>query len=59
LNRKPFLTTQWRHLLMVNYAIDPANLQSMVPRGAELDTWNGTTYVSLVAFQFLDTRLKG
>jgi uncharacterized protein YqjF (DUF2071 family) len=54
-----FLTAQWRHLLMVNYAIDPAILESMVPRGTELDAWNDTTYVSLVAFRFLDTRVEG
>jgi uncharacterized protein YqjF (DUF2071 family) len=56
---RPFLTAQWRHLLMVNYAIDPAILFPLVPRGTELDTWNGTTYVSLVGFRFLYTRVKG
>jgi len=54
-----FLTAQWRHLVMANYAIDPAILTPLVPRGTELDTWNGTTYVSLVGFRFLDTRVKG
>jgi len=53
-----FLTAQWRHLVMLNYAIDPHVLYPYVPRNTELDTWNGTTYVSLVGFRFLDTRLK-
>jgi uncharacterized protein YqjF (DUF2071 family) len=42
---------------MLNYEIEPAILQPLVPKGTELDEWNGRTYVSLVAFQFLDTRV--
>ncbi len=56
---RPFLTAQWRHLVMANYAIDPAILKSRIPRGTELDAWNGTTYASLVGFRFLDTSVKG
>lgn len=56
---RPFLTAEWRYLAMLNYAVDPALLQSMVPRGTELDQFEGTTYVSLVAFRFLKTRVRG
>src|SRR5690606_19906832 len=55
----PFLAAQWRHLAMLNYEIDPAVLQPFVPRGTELDTWNGQTFASLVGFLFLDTRVLG
>ncbi len=44
---------------MINYEIDPAVLQPRVPLGTELDTWNGTCLVSMVGFQFLDTRVLG
>ncbi len=54
-----FLTAQWRWLAMANYAIDPAVLAPYVPRGTELDTWEGRHYVSLVGFLFLDTRVLG
>ena len=54
-----FLTAQWRWLAMANYAIDPAVLAPYVPRGTELDTWQGRHYVSLAGFLFLDTRLLG
>ncbi len=54
-----FLTAQWRWLAMANYVIDPAVLQPFVPRGTELDTWQGRHYVSLVGFLFLDTRVLG
>lgn len=55
----PFLTAQWRDLAMLNYEIDPLVLSKWVPRGTELDHWNGRTFVSVVAFRFLDTRLRG
>lgn len=54
-----FLTAEWRHLAMLNYEIDPAALRSRVPRGTELDSWNGRTLVSMVGFLFLDTRVLG
>ena len=54
-----FLTAQWRHLAMLNYAVDPAALAPHVPAGTELDVWNGTHYVSVVGFMFLQTRVLG
>lgn len=54
-----FLTAEWRHLLMLNYAIDPAVLAPYVPPGTELDYYQGTTFVSVVGFQFLKTRVMG
>jgi len=44
---------------MLNYAIDPAILQPHVPAGTELDSYRGVTYVSVVGFRFLDTRVFG
>jgi len=54
-----FLTAEWKKLAMANYAIDPQILQPLVPRFTELDFYEGKTYVSLVGFMFLNTRLKG
>ena len=54
-----FLTAAWRHLLMLNYEMDPALLQPLVPRGTTLDTHDGRTWASLVGFRFLDTRVLG
>lgn len=54
-----FLTADWKNLVMVNFQIDPAILQPYVPLGTELDDWNGTCHISLVAFQFLDTKVMG
>lgn len=44
---------------MVNYAVEPALLRDFVPHGTELDLFNGTCYLSLVGFGFINTRLKG
>ncbi len=57
--RAPFLTAQWRSLVMLNYEIDPALLKPLVPRETELDFWKDKTFVSIVGFLFLDTRLRG
>ncbi len=54
-----FLTAAWRHLAMLNYEVDPAILVPLVPAGTELDAWQGRTFVSVVGFMFLDTRLFG
>jgi uncharacterized protein len=57
--QKPFLTARWHALLMLNYAVDPAILQPLVPTSTELDSWCGRTFVSVVAFRFLQTRVRG
>jgi uncharacterized protein YqjF (DUF2071 family) len=54
-----FLTAQWRHLAVLNFAIDPDRLRPYLPAGTELDFWHARTFVSLVGFQFLDTRVWG
>ena len=55
----PFLRAEWRHLAMLNFEIDPGVLRPFVPRGTELDAWNGRTHVSVVGFLFLDTTVLG
>jgi uncharacterized protein len=54
-----FLSAEWRELVMLNYEVDPTLLENYVPRGTALDSFDGRTYVSLVAFQFRHTRLLG
>ena len=54
-----FLKAEWRKLVLANYAIDEAVLQKYVPYKTEIDKWNGTCYVSLVGFMFVNTKLLG
>lgn len=56
---KPFLTAEWRWLVMLNYEIAPGVLQPFVPAGTELDEWEGKTFVSMVGFLFQETRIRG
>jgi uncharacterized protein YqjF (DUF2071 family) len=56
---KPFLTADWRYLAMLNFVADPKLLQPLIPRGTELDFHEGKTFLSIVGFLFLDTRVLG
>ena len=42
---------------MLNYEIAPAVLNPWLPAGTELDLWHGKTFVSIVGFRFLKTRV--
>jgi uncharacterized protein YqjF (DUF2071 family) len=57
-DRTPFLTATWRHLVMLNYEAPPDALAPYVPANCELDFWDGRTFVSIVAFQFLRTSIR-
>lgn len=54
-----FLTAEWKNLIMANYVVDPGILKPYLPAKTELDVFNGNTYVSLVGFMFMNTRLMG
>ena len=56
---KPFLTAEWRKLVLANYEIDASILSPYLPYGTELDFWKGKCYVSLVGFMFVNTKVKG
>jgi len=55
----PFLTAEWRKLVMANYVVDPSLLTPWIPPKTKLDLWNNRCYVSLVGFMFVNTRIKG
>jgi uncharacterized protein YqjF (DUF2071 family) len=53
-----FLTAEWRKLIMAQYAVKPKLLMPYLPKGLELDLYEGRCYVSLVAFLFDRVRVK-
>jgi uncharacterized protein len=57
--RRPFLTARWTDLVILNYEVPPAVVLPLVPRGTELDLWQGQALVSLVGFLFTDTKVRG
>jgi uncharacterized protein len=54
-----FLKAEWRKLAIINFELDPGILQKYLPEGTELDFYQGTCYVSLVGFMFINTKLLG
>ena len=58
-DKRPFLTAEWRYLVMLNYEIDARVLEPRVPAGTVLDLWQGRALVSVVGFRFLGTRVRG
>ncbi|MFT3681071.1 MAG: DUF2071 domain-containing protein [Ferruginibacter sp.] len=57
--QRVFLTATWENLVMVNYIVDAALLLPYVPAKTTIDTYNGNVYISLVGFNFLNTKLAG
>jgi len=54
-----FLTAEWRKLAIFNYEVDPVVLLPHIPKGTELDLWQGKCYVSVVGFMFQNTKILG
>jgi uncharacterized protein YqjF (DUF2071 family) len=52
-----FLKANWENIIMANYEIDPKILSPFLPKGVELDLFNGKCYISLVGFMFKNTKL--
>jgi len=56
---RAFLTAHWNNLFLASYAVPPALLKKRVPPCLSLDLRDGSAFVSLVAFEFLHTRVFG
>lgn len=56
---KVFLEAKWNHLINITYAVDPKILLPYLPKGLDLDIIDGKAFVSLVAFEFNDVKVKG
>jgi uncharacterized protein YqjF (DUF2071 family) len=54
---KTLVTAELRYLAFLNYEVDPHVLRPYLPRGLELDTWNGKAFVSVVGLLFTNARL--
>lgn len=56
---RPFLTARWVNLGLISYDVAPGLLTPLLPPECELDMLDGRAFVSLVAFDFRDTRVLG
>ncbi|WP_432671900.1 YqjF family protein [Flavobacterium sp. SM2513] len=58
-NENSFMKAEWNDLLFINYEINPSFLKKYVPKGTELDLWNGKCYISLIGFMFENVKVLG
>ena len=56
---KKFLSAEWRKLLIFNFEANEDLLQKYLPPFTQLDTFEGKHLVSLVCFNFLNTKVFG
>jgi uncharacterized protein YqjF (DUF2071 family) len=54
-----FLRAEWNNLVMANYVVPKEILLPYIPYKTEFDFFEGETYVSLVGFMFLNTKVFG
>lgn len=54
-----FLSARWANLFNLTYRVPPELLLPHVPQGTQLDIHGGCAFVSVVAFDFLETRVLG
>jgi hypothetical protein len=47
----------WRSLFFLHWAVDPADVAPLLPRGTRPDVFDGATYVGLVPFRMVDAGL--
>jgi len=48
----------WRDLLFMSWPVPPARIQSLLPRGLEADTFDGSAWVSIVLLRMTDLHLR-
>jgi uncharacterized protein YqjF (DUF2071 family) len=56
---KVFLSAEWHNLINLTYRVPAEKLEPILPKGVELDLFEGHAHLSLVAFDFINTRVKG
>lgn len=49
---------QWHHTIFCHWEVPAYFLQEHIPKGIELDTFNNMAWVSLVAFEVRNMRLR-
>lgn len=57
--KRSFMKAEWNDLLFINYEINPEFLKKYVPKGTELDLFNGKCYISLIGFMFENVKILG
>lgn len=56
---RPFLSARWKNLLNLTYKVPPELLEPYCPDALELEREDGHGFVSVVGFDFTETRVRG
>lgn len=57
--RRPSLTARWSNFALLTYDVDPALVRPWLGSDVEPDLVDGRALVSLIAFDFVDIRIRG
>jgi uncharacterized protein YqjF (DUF2071 family) len=57
--RRPSLTARWSNLILLTYDVQASLVSPLLPNDVEPDLMDGRAQVSLIAFDFVDTRVRG
>ena len=57
--RRAVMRQDWRDLLFLHWAVDPAQVRPLIPVGLDLDLFEGRAYVGLVPFTMTGVRPVG
>lgn len=49
----------WRNLLFLHWRVDPELIEPLLPKGFQLDTFDGCGWIGLIPFTMDDTRPRG
>lgn len=58
MNSDWIIAQTWRHVVFLNYKVDPKWFEGRLPRGVELDTYQGHAYLSVVPFRMEGIRFR-
>jgi uncharacterized protein YqjF (DUF2071 family) len=50
---------RWLDLLFMHWPIEPGALQRLLPRGLEIDAWEGQAWLGVIPFEMADVRPRG
>ena len=55
----PWIASQlWKDLLFINYPVDPKAVQTLLPQGLQLDTFEGKAWITVLPFSINDFTLR-
>jgi len=56
---RPIMKQQWQELAYVHWQYDPSVVQALLPKGLEVDTFDGSAWVGLIPFSMRNISFPG